>query len=259
MKTVKIIFIALAALSFAQNSFAADAKINAGVLPSIWYSTTTPSIDENIEIYGGIQNHSDLTLSIEAVFYVDGMPNSKMIFISNPKTLIEISSPWTGIYGNHSIQIILDRISSGTSTEMATSSLTAYESDKNTINVSNNVTLGYIENSAVAIAANMISSIDNSANNLADQIETLKKPVSENSGAAYSENSPESSGTSENIQIPGTRKVTPASVLSAVTNSNIFKTAYNYFIDFFSLIIRNWVVSLAILLFLMFIFKFMTG
>lgn len=269
-KALKIILPVFLFCAFAGSAYASDTKINAGILPSVWYSTTNPSAGDNIEIYGGIQNHSEFTLSLEAVFYVDGIQSSIISFTSNPKTLIEISGPWTAANGSHSIQIKIEKASSQSSSTISTDSLLSSESDKETLSVSNPITLQDIKDTVLNLATSTVNSIDIAANNLADKIESYKEPVSDASSASQNVSS-DAQGT-DKLSVSGSpAKVSAskqnlssksntggvASVLSAVKNSNIFKTIFNSIMDFLALAARHWALSLSAIVVLFVLIKFM--
>ena len=289
-------FIFLILLFFLAGTAKADEiKINAGLLPSVWYSSLNISNNDQISIYTGMQNHSNLSFSFDATLYVDGLATSSSNYVSKPDTLIEIEKKWDAVSGTHSIQIKVDNIKALSSLATGTisiNSLILSETDKNNVSVKQTITLDDITSTITQIASNTVTTINNVANALADNVEQLKKPISNNdinnndtqvsvstsndppsiqvtsttttknnitknsnklSGTISSSTSSSSEVLKDQLDNNGNQLAT---VLGSLLDNKIFDSIYNQIIDFLSLAIRNWVLTLGILLTLFLVGKF---
>jgi hypothetical protein len=262
--TKLFLFISLAFLGLTTNAVASNIKINAGVLPVIWYSSTDIYDKDSISIFGGIQNHSDIDFSGTAVVYVDGNENSKSPFISKSDSLVEINSHWIASLGSHDIQIKVSDVK--TSSNIATGtfgidSLLSAESNKVSLSVGQHITIEDIKTKAVDAAVNTVQAIDKITNNLADKIESLKKPeIGSDAGLINSSNITNLTGIATAVKSIGKvlgaeTKYQPTSTKNTLLNSKIGTTIYNKVLDFLSLIVRNWKISIFVIVALILIFR----
>ena len=249
-----------------QSANASSVKINAGVLSNIWYSATNIYDNDSIKIFGAVQNHSDKSISLIAKIYIDDLPALKTNFISNPDTIIEVSGPWKAVFGNHTVQLKItgiEDLNKAATNTLTIDSLLSSESNKVNLFVAKNITLNSLKDQTTEVATNILDSINKVANNLADKIEELKKPPSTSEvalSAQVKNSSVKNSEEKSNGEVLGaeTKYQSPASVLSAITNSKIGISVYNMLIDFLSAIVKNWEITLFIIIILIILVKFMT-
>jgi len=278
---------------FTTNAEANDIKINAGVLPSIWYSSLNISKNDLVKIYSGIQNHSNVAFSFTANMYIDDKPVTKTNIISSPNTLLEIMVPWVATAGSHTIQLKINNITSlnkVATTSIIANSLLSSESDRVTISVNQNITADDIKTKITQLAVDAVDNLDNVADDLANNIESLKKTVLadgsvvKNSSATKSDSevisgsnkfqdknltatingssnnntkvSASSSATEEskNILTGGGNQL--ATVVASILDSKIFASIYNQVLSFVIIMIKNWKITLFIVLALIVIIKF---
>ncbi len=237
-------------------AFASNIKINASILPSVWYSSANVFAGDSIKIFSAVQNHSDLSFNGQAVLYIDDVQNSKTSFVSKPDNLLEINFPWKSIKGKHTIQIKIIEISNldtNSTSTLGVDSLISSDSNKASLSVGEHVTFNDVKTTALNTASAVVNSIDKAANNLADKIEDLKKPTSTDEIA--------SSVSSKNLPVKSTVKIVnaqqKATGTGGVLNSKIGKSVYNTVLDFLSSIVRNWKISIFVIIALFLIVKFM--
>lgn len=261
-KSLFILCLVLSLFSF-QKVFAETVKINAGVLPSIWYSSFDINDQDSIKIFGGIQNHSDTGFSGTATIFVDSKENTKTNFISKPDSLVEISGAWTAVSGNHSIKMTITSISplaSASNSTFGTSSLLSFESDEARLFVKQKITLADVQNTATKVAIGVVDSIDKLANTLADNIEEFKKPVpSENGSTVASQNTVSDKSASPMGKVLGAETQYKESVATSTgfMNSKVGVSIFNKILDFLSMIVRNWKITLFVVIALVLIIRFM--
>jgi hypothetical protein len=77
---------------FAQNASSTPIKINARILPTVWYSTLSVNDGDSIKIYAGIQNNSGVDFVGTSTFYVDDKEISNISFLSKADSLRDIST-----------------------------------------------------------------------------------------------------------------------------------------------------------------------
>ncbi len=220
--------------------------INAEILSNVWYSTTTINEKDTINIYAGFQNHSDKNLSGTALFYVDDLEINKVKFDSNSKSLIKLETPYTAVSGNHSVQVKILEIHSASDASISVSSLQAFESEKKSLNVKYQITTEKVVNTATNIANNVVNTIDKYASNLANTVEDLKTPV---------ENTNQNQVSSSTLK-QGAVLGTSTRAVSTPNNAPGF-SFYNLFLDILAFLLRHWIWTFVISIFLIlyFIFK----
>ena len=264
-RILTIIFPLIIFTTFSSILFAQSVKINAGILPSVWFSSLNVQDKENIKIYGGIQNHSSLSFSGVASILVDNAEKSKVDFVSDAGSLIEIGDVWNSTGGTHSaqIKIISAKAMSNSSPGFSTSSLLLAESDKVSFSVEKIITADDVKNTAKDIALSVVNGIDNVANTLADKVELLKKPDQNVSVTkATSKNQSASIKTADKgTTYTGGKVLGAETKYQATSNTGIFKypfvtSAYNMLIDFLSMIIRNWQITLFVIIILYILIRY---
>ncbi len=257
IKNKKIVFLASCFLSLiAIPAFASNIKINASILPSVWYSETTIFADDSIKIFSAIQNHSDFSFKGQAILYIDDTQKSKVAFVSKPDDLLEIDFSWKALKGNHSLQIKINEISNldqESTTTLGVDSLISSDSNKATLSVGEHLTFNNVKDTALNTATAVVDSIDKAANNLADKIDDLKKPTSTKEIA--------SSALSKDSSVKSVSKLTnlqqKATTTGGILNSKVGTSVYNTIIDFLSKIVRNWKITGFVIIALALIVKFM--
>lgn len=278
-KIQKYLFLPFFLLLFfiAGNVYALENQINAGLLKNIWYSSTDIYEKDQIKIFGGIYNQSTTTFSGVAITYLDNKEIGRESFISKPESLLEVSSKWTAEKGRFSIQIKLSDIIF--SNVVATSSyspnsLLSSESDTVTLSVNNKITLEEVKTTVTNVATNLLEIIDDKANNLAEQILTLKKPVEDNISKTSLDSSVSIQDTSTansnmgsvagsdigNVLGAETKyegvASTGADLFSKIKNSSFVTNIYNKLIELLSVIVVYWKITLFVVIALILLFKF---
>lgn len=230
---------------FAQNT-TSPTVINARILPTIWYSALSVKEGESIKIYAGIQNNSSVSFTGTAVFYVDDKEISKSPFSSTANDLKEISTSWLAIPGGHNVQVkIFTSLS-------ADKTLVSLESEKSNINIIPKVVVpvaDVIEAKVLDTASNVISKTDSLADDLADKIESYKKPISARQGLAEKKNG----------SVLGASTGPMSAISSVIENIKSYKPldlAYNFFLTIVSFLVKNWKWSLSGTIIIFLFFKF---
>ncbi|MFA5763972.1 MAG: hypothetical protein WC915_04110 [archaeon] len=257
-----LIFFSLAFGSFFQLAHASDAKINAGMLQSVWYSSISISGNDQIRIFGAIQNHSSTTFSGTAVLYIDKKEGPKIPFVSKPDTLEEISGAWSALEGSHSMQFRIEDAS------ISTSSLLSAESKEASISVNKVVTVEDITKNVTEVAVNTVNTIDTVANSLADKVESMKNPaISGNLIKAFHISGTESAkevkstnvavqdvkyqdaGTTTKLDALSSKSKAKgeATVFGSIAGSQIGGYIYNAVLSALALILRNWKIAVAVI------------
>lgn len=267
MKKLAFIFI-LFSFSF-QSAFAAEEKINAGILPNIWYSSLKVYDGNSVGIFAGIQNHSDADLSGEVSLYIDGEKISTMSFSSPKESLVEVGDVWKAEGGSHRIQFKIE----ASSTDVLLSS----ETKEDLLTVEHEITLDDIKEGAVKVAENVLETIDNITSNLADSVETLKIPVDNTIRTFHITENKESvsvkatssavnslvlqEGTSSDLKVlSGKERIWGiATIIDNLTGSQLGTRIYNFMIDVLSGALRHWKIALIVLVALILLMKMMFG
>ena len=236
--------------------------INARILPTVWYSSLSVSDGDSVKIYVAVQNNSGINFSGTASFVVDDKKIHDEPFTSQSGILTGISSDWTAVPGNHSVQVsIVPNISSSVV-------LVSVLTDKSSINIVRNISPAAIQGAVYNTATNIVNQTNIAANNLASKVEALKDP-----------NTPQSlfgdgSVSSGNAVRTGTLAKKPGSVLGTSTKaisvlgsgtvsskSNVsgdispMTFIYNTFIDLLAFLIRNWIWTIGSIIVLYLLYK----
>lgn len=210
--------------SFAQTASSTPVKINARILPTIWYSTLSVNDGDSIRIYAGIQNNSGIDFSGTAIFYVDDEEISKKTFASEKDSLKDIDVNWVANPGTHSVQVKI-------STNLSSSKeLVSYESDKSRISITRKVTLEEVKETTLNTASNIVNKVDELTSNLAQKIESYKQPIDNDVRGI------EATSTINKGRVLGVS----TSSISDYKSSNTTKSILNMFLDFLAFFVRNW-------------------
>lgn len=240
-------------LSVPLKVFALDTSgmtINARILPTIWYSSLSMKEGDSIKIYAGIQNNSSVDFTGTATFYVDDKEISKSSFFSTANNLKEISASWFAIPGGHNVQVKI------TTSLSNNKSLVSVESEKSNINIIPKIIVpisDIVEAKVLNTATDINSKIEVLTDNLADKIDSYKKPVSARQSIA------ESSINKKNGDVLGASTGPMSAVNSIIKNIKSygpFDLAYNFLLTIISFLIKNWKWSLGGMIALFLFFKF---
>ncbi len=241
---------------FAQDASSTPTKINARILPTVWYSTLSVNDGDSIKIYSAIQNNSGINFTGNATFYVDDKEISKVPFSSTVDNLKDISTSWLANPGDHSIQV---KISTSLS---ADKTLVSYETDKSTVSITRKITPEVVQEVAMNTANSIVSNTDNLATALADKIESYKNPVVSGDSSVNTTNSKGDvkkvgSITSKKGSVLGTSTGPVSNSVSSGDNTT--ESVFNMVLDALAFLVRNWKWTLGILFVLFLIFKFTGG
>jgi len=231
----KALLVAFILMLYPAATVGAEETINAGILPTVWYSDTMIYAGDEISIYGGMQNHSSSTIQAQVVFLVDGKTVSTADFVSKPDSLMEIEGKWKAVAGNHKVSLRI--------TNAVPDNLLTKESQEVSLSVKSVISMAKVKE-AVGEAAGeatetIISSLDNSTEALSDKILDLKKPPTQTEPQSLT-----------NFSI-GDEEQTDSNTVSDATRS-----AYNLALTFLASSVLHWKVTLAALILLFLIIKF---
>ncbi len=229
----------LAALLFilsATPALAANPDIlNAGVVQDVWYSSVDVYDGETTRLYGGIYNHSSTSFSGTAIFYIDEKEGKKIPFTSKPDDLLEVNDSWKAVAGDHKIRLKITSVNT----------LISKESEEVTLSVKKKVTTETVKEKATNIATKVVDSIDLLSNDLAQKIESYKKPE-----RAVMKSSPLL--TKLSVVKPTDIKAQVALVLDSIEKFPVF----NSILNLLALIVRHWKIALVGLVCLIVLYKF---
>jgi hypothetical protein len=270
-----ISFLLLPSNSSAQVASTTPTVINARVLPTIWYSTLSVNDGDSIKIYAGVQNNSGVDFTGTAVFYVDETEVAKTAYTSVADSLKDVSVNWVAVPGTHKIQVKIF-------TDLpASKNLVSYESEIASVSITRKIDLEVVQATAVKAATAVLAGVDSAANDLADKIESYKKPeaietsnVSNSSqggtsGKSNSSGSGVASKNTTNKSGSGSSSGRTGSVLgasdvsinsSSTTNEQTWMTLnlnsfFNRFLDLAAYLVRHWAWTLLAILILILLWK----
>lgn len=246
-------------------SSASSTKINAKILPTIWYSTLSINDGESIQIFSGIQNNSGISFDGTATFLVDDKEIVSKNFSSYDGALKELSADWVAIPGDHDVQI---KISA--SSLPADKVLVSYNTDKFKISITRKITAEVIQKAVLVTASSVTSGINSFASGLAKTVEGLKTGGSQKISSSLSASTSEAVslqkgsvlGTSTKdfySKSKGETDVNSASDAASGDAGGIggpLKYAYNLFLDLLAFLIKNWKWSLGAIIILFLFLKF---
>lgn len=262
---------------FAVNTTSTKEKVNARMLPIVWYSTLSIKDGESIRIYSGIQNNSGADFSGTVAFYVNDKEIAKKSFLSQNDRVTSAFADWTAEVGKSVIEVkIVDTNLSSNKT------LVSYNTEKSTLNIVRKITTEDVEKVATDFLSGIVEGGDGIAGELIGEIEDLKDPLGGNDGSKKNEGSENeenkvqvkensnSSGTSdgesnddENGEKKSIGKVLSASVGLSDEDGNMkpsvknfFNSLFNIALDGISFLVKNWIWTLLGLVGIFLIYKF---
>lgn len=230
---------------YAQNT-TSPTVINARILPTIWYSSLSVKEGESIKIYAGIQNNSNVNFGGVVTFYIDDKEISHTSFSSTIDSLKEISTNWITNSGEHVVQV---KISTSLPTDRI---LVSYESDKSNINIIPKVIVpvsDMVKEKVLDTVSNIATKTDSFADDLADKIDSYKKPNPARQGLAEKK-------TGSVLGVETGPVGVASSIIKNIKNYNPLGLAYNFFLTIASFLVRNWRWSLGGVVLLFLFFKF---
>lgn len=234
---------------FAQDVTETSMIINAQILPTVWYSTLSFKEDENIKIYAGIQNNSDVNFTGTVTFYVDGEKFSNVLFSSNANTLKDVFTDWVAKSGRHDVQVKI------TASSLSGEVLVSYDSEKSNINITPKIVVPIfeaVEAKVLDTTSNIFVLVDDLAGNLADEIESYKKPIVINNINKSEIDKKEGSVLGASTGLVTTMN----SSIKNMKNYSLFNLVYNFFMTLASFLVRNWIWTLGGIVVLFILLKY---
>ena len=240
MKYYAVLFLSLfifgSSFSFAKPVFADETVVNAGILPTIWYSTTSVYAGDTVTIYGGIQNHSDGDISGSAAFYVDGVSAASVPFSSKSQSLMEVSYPWQATLGKHTIKIVLSVPVNLLANESNATALTVTAPPIGTSNIT-------FPTQLPTVVTKELKNVDTFADSMASTVQSLK--IKPNTASANQKGSLKKGGVNSS-----------ATALNAISQNSVFQNIYNKTLDCLAFIIHHWAWTIIIILVIILIVRF---
>ena len=228
-------------------------KINARILPTIWYSSLLVNDGDSIEIYAAIQNNSGIDFSGTAEFIVDGQNISQSNFSSTDGILKDLFTKWVAIPGTHTVEVdISANLPPG-------KELVSYASDKSSISIIRSVSAAAVQQTVVNAATTVINNTDVAANNLADKVESMKIEPASTTDAVQSQNIFAQQKTSVIKDVAKANAgVVSKSGIGQGPNSepssspdltaslgNLGDQAYNAVLDLLAFLLRHWIWTIS--------------
>jgi hypothetical protein len=252
---VVALFLAVSPLETAAQEAAQPERINARILPLLWYSALSIDGGDTITIYAGIQNNSGIDFTGTAAFSVDGKNIAEVPFTSKNDSLRDISARWVADPGPHTVQATI------TASLPSGKTLVAYESDKSNITVSQKAAKEAVTTNVLDTASAIVSKTDALAGALADKIESFKKPAEVAQGAVEgAETTAGKSNGDSNTQAEEKGSVLNASIgptpeSGATPLAAEAHSAFNIALGGLAFLVRHWPWVLGILLVIFLILK----
>lgn len=258
MKRILILsfFLSACVFGFGSSAYAADEKINAGLIPSVWYSVPAVYENEDIKIYAGFQNHSSSTFSGNAIFLVDGVKVGEASFSSSPETLIELASAWKAVPGSHKILVSI------ASATVPLDALLVAETEEHDLKVKKRTGVEAAVDKAIEVANAVIENVGKAADSLNEKLESLHltEPVTtEQDGVEVAAVTSAASTTGEVASgvVLGASTSTKAEL---VPQTKGFAGVYNQALDVAGYVLEHWkafLIGLGIaIVILKFVLKF---
>ncbi len=242
LRHIKFVLIILIGLFSFHYSFAANLKINASLLPSIWYSTLDPYGGDTVKIFGGIQNQTSFTLDATVQILVDNVQKEIVEIAVMPGTLTQIKTAWLAEAGNHDIVMRITHLKSDISGIDADS--LQLKEVKNSISVSRKIDLGETKVNIQNIATTSLKKIDDAADALADTILSYQAPTTTHPKA------------DEGQVLGASTRYSPAAIFESVKQSPVTKGIWNSLLEFVALCVRHWKITLSVIILLAIVIKY---
>jgi len=225
--------------------------INAKILPSIWLSKLTVTEGDNLIIYAAIQNNSGLDFVGTASFTVDDLEQPSQTFNSHSGQLLEISSSWLAVTGDHQISASIKTSLSSNQT------LISYQTEIIDLKVKAKIIPRVTVPGSLA---SYIGMVDEVVTPVISDIESWKKAIPESQPTATSQARPKvakSQILDQNLPASAANFLPKASAVlgastEAVTNlgDHWSDRLYNLAVSLLALTVKHWLWSLPLLLFL---------
>ncbi|MFZ2049148.1 MAG: hypothetical protein WAV25_02550 [Minisyncoccia bacterium] len=237
MLIFSVYFIAVPSTSFAQSTPSSSTRINARILPTIWYSSLSIKEGDKIKIYSGLQNNSGVDISGTVSFYIDNNKVASDTFVSKSESLKDVSINWVAEPGTHEVQVKI------VPSLPADKILISTETDVSKISVERIITQEVIQESIMNTATLVVDKVDQAANALADKVISLKSPTMNTSVT----NPSKLTGS-----VLGASTSTKASVKNSEVQSN---SPFNIVWDLLATLLRHWKWTLSGLVVLFLVVK----
>lgn len=263
LSRLKILFVSLILFfSFYLSTYAFD-KINAGLLPNIWYSELDIKDGDDIKIIGAFQNQSDQEITITVDMNVGSSTIKQRTLTSLPDSINEISTRWKVVPGSNTISINISeaKFEKPTDTLGLESLIRTMVDDK--ISIINKIELSEVKEKVFEVAMNTIEKADVLAQNVAEKIEGLKKEEK-----VVKEITPEiqanivntkgniSTDSDESGSVLGAMTEFSSDVAENIKNSSIWTTIYNFLLDILMWLVIHWKIVLFVITVLIILIRF---
>lgn len=221
--------------------------INARVLSSVWFSKLSISEGDNLKIYTAVQNNSGHDFNGTANFYVDGVDSANIDFVSNKNRLTEVSTSWLATPGSHQFYFI---VKTSLPREKV---LISYQTETVSLIINKKYILDMT--SIQGRILNYISNVDSAMVPIVGEIERWKKTIPyipHVVSPAISDSHQKIKGFSVKNFIPEKADTAMSISTAAIVDLNNHKvdSLYNFAVSSLAFLVKNWLLSLPLFLFL---------
>jgi len=144
-------------------------KINAKILPTVWYSTLSVGDGDSVQIFSVLQNNSGISFDGTVTFFVDDKEILSKSFSSADGSLKELSANWVAVPGDHNVKVSVSSLSIPTGKVLG-----SYESEVSKISITRKITAEVVQQAILNTANSVVSGADALAKSLSGSIESLK-------------------------------------------------------------------------------------
>ncbi len=237
-------------------------KINARILPTVWFSSLSVNDGDSVKIFAAIQNNAGLNFTGTAVFYVDDIEVATRPFSSvgnvsadsaansSAGNLTQVSAGWAAVPGDHTVQV---KIAAASLSLPSGKTLVSYESDKSSISITRAITAEAVQQAALGAAATLVAKMDGVADALADTIEGFERHGPEGQAA----NATASVTDGANGIVLGAMTSAHASTTGAGdgTAPAAMDSVFNICLKLVAFLVRNWKWTFSGLVVLFVVYK----
>jgi len=154
------------------SAFAADSKINAGILSDIWFSSLTLDKDQSVIVYSSFQNSEESDLSGTVSFWINENKINTLDFNAVSKKIIKLESPWNTEVGDFEIKIVIDSLVQN-GAQINPQDLIKKEA-KLKIKINRKIDIEYITGVGANVYNNAVKTIDRIVENTNERLEGVK-------------------------------------------------------------------------------------
>lgn len=195
------IFFLASIFSLNNIAYAADSKINAGILSDVWFSNLSMDRDQNVTIYGSFQNSEDVDLTGKVSFWLNENKINTFDFNAPSGKVIKLETPWKTEIGDFEIKVVVDSVAKG-ATEINPDNLIKKGTSLK-IKISRKIDIEYITEVGTNVYNNTVKTIDKVVENTNQKLENAKTKVissgGNNSGGSGTNNNAVNSVVSGNV------------------------------------------------------------